>query len=605
MLLMKPLCHCLAVSRYFVIATVSALALASGSLSAQIALSEVSVPAGIAGDIYKSPARHGLGVNWVDYDLDGWPDLFLVGGGPDFPPHLFHNERDGSFSRADHLLPALPKYSMSGSRFADVDRDGDPDIFIYTGDLCFRPVVDDPRCNAPDGYPNLLLKNLWVENEGVIPAGEALFEEVAEAAGLADLASPPLGALPSYRSMTAAWFDYDRDGCIDLYVGNFHMNAGGSETNRDRLYRNLCNEAAGQSSVGIKFEDVTAESGINPGDDPRMNRTALASIAAHLNHDLWPDLYVVNITGLDDPIFHEDFIYFGNSDGTGNGVFAEVGAGMPGVGDSSAAGMGIDVADIDLDGNWDIYISDIFVNPNLNLEVAPVGNPLYFGTDSGSWSNNSADAAGVQGADSWGVNFFDIDRDGWEDLFISSMRVDAEFLYSNNRDRTFTDVAADVGMKTGFSRGSAVADYDRDGDVDLAVVNQDGGLQLFRNDTQNAGHWLAFELVATESNRDAIGAVVKVEAGSLKMMRQIKGGSSAHSQNSLVVHFGLGEATTAERVHILWPSGIETELLNLRADRFVTVVEEAKSENSGAVHPMFWMLSLILVLLRNRRYRQH
>jgi len=603
MFMMKPSCQSLAVTRCFLVTLIGALALASGSLSAQIALTDVSLQAGVGDDIYEHPTRHGLGVNWVDYDSDGWPDLFLVGGGPDFPPHLFHNERDGSFSRADHLLPTLPKYSMAGSRFADVDRDGDQDIFIYTDNLCFKPVKYEPECNTGDGYPNLLLKNLWVEKNGVIPAGEPLFEEVAEAAGLADLADTPFGALPAYRSMTASWLDYDRDGCIDLFVGHVHYNSSGSEASRDRLYRNLCHDAAAQSAVGIKFEDVTSKAGFYPDNDSRMYRSTLGSIGAHLNHDLWPDLYVVNMTGLEDPIFHEDQVYISNSDGKGNRVFEEVAAGMSNIGDSTAAGMGIDVGDIDNDGNWDIYISDVFVHPTVSLEVAPVGNPLYMGTDSGGWSNNVADVAGVAGeGNAWGVNFFDVDRDGWEDLYVASLRDTVEMFYINNRDRTFTNIAYDIGMKTGFARGSAVADYDRDGDLDLAVVNQWGGLQLFRNDTTEAGHWLAFELVATKSNRDAIGTVVEMEAGSLKMMRQIKGGSSAHSQDSLIVHFGLGEATVADKVRIRWPSGMVTNLKHVNADRFVTVVEEENS--GGALHPMLWLLIIVTALLRRKGFRQ-
>ncbi len=189
------------------------------------------------------------------------------------------------------------------------------------------------------------------------------------------------------------------------------------------------------------------------------------------------------------------------------------------------------------------------------------------------WNDNSAPAAGVIGDNTWGVNFFDADRDGWEDLYVATMQTDTELLFRNNRDGTFTNVATEAGLQTFKSRGSAVADYDRDGDLDLAVVNQQGGLQLFRNDTSNAGHWLALELVATASNRDAIGTLVEVEAGSLQMMRQVKGGSSGHSQDSLVVHFGLGESEEVQEVLVRWPSGLEARLENLAADRFVTVVE--------------------------------
>ncbi len=543
------------------------LSLVAGPVPAQVQFTDVSAAAGVDGDLYASPTRHSLGVNWIDFDADGWPDLFLVSGDPLVPPHLFRNQRDGTFTREDDLLPALPQVEMSGSVFADYDGDGDDDIFVYTDNTDF----DVMGLNLPDGPLNLLLKNLWVENGRAVVEGQPLFEEVAAAAGLDDAADPPLGDLPGHRTKTAGWVDYDRDGCVDLYVGHWVMNVGGAEGNRDRLYRNRCDGT---------FEDVTASSGVNPGTDPTTYRAALAFLAAHLDGDLWPDLYVVNMSEVDPQPYINDFIYRNNGAQEGSQVtFTEVSGSMPGVGDDNAAGMGIDVADLDLDGDWDIYISDLFLQ---RPSEASAGNVLYLGNGDGTFADNSAVDAGVDEHNSWGVNFFDADHDGYEDLYVATLgTAERELPYLNNGDGTFTNAAAAAGLVTYDTRGSAVADYDRDGDLDLAVVNQHrtdvagfpGVLQLFRNDTVGAGNWLQVELVGLASNRDAIGAVVEVTAGGVLRMRQIEGGSSAHSQDALGAHFGLGDATVVDELRVRWPSGQENVLTDLAVNRFLTVIE--------------------------------
>ncbi len=530
-------------------------------VQAQIQFTDVTAAAGVSGDQYRSPTGHSLGVNWIDFDNDGWPDLFAVGGAADRPPHLFHNQGDGTFVRADALLPALPAVEMSGSRFADVDGDGDDDIFIYTDNPDFHTNSD----NLPDGPANILLRNRWIENGGKLLEGEPLFEDVTAACGLEDLAPEPFGELPAYRSKTAGFVDYDRDGCIDLYVGHLVMNSGGSEVNKDRLYRNPCD---GKGGLPL-FEDVTAASGVNDGSDPITFRGALAFGAFHLDGDLWPDLYVVNAAGSDPQPYINDLIYRNDGDGT----FTEVTGRMTGIGDDSQAGMGIDVADVDLDGDWDVYLSDLL---DTTRDEEPLGNVFYLNNGDGTFADNSAPASGIEGHNSWGVNFFDVDLDGREDLYVSTISsAMTELLYVNNGGDpvTFTNVALAAGLVTGNSRGSAVADYDRDGDLDLAVVDQAGPLWLYRNDSVVSGHWLELKLKGTVSNRDAIGAVVEATAGGVLRMRQIKGGSSAHSQDDLVVHFGLGDATIVDEIRVRWPSGLETTLENVAADQFLTVVE--------------------------------
>ena len=276
---------------------------------------DVSIESGVSGDTYHSRSAHSLGVNWVDVDRDGRPDLFAVGGDPEFPPRLFRNLGDGTFEAAHHLLPELPAYEMSGSLFADYDNDGDPDIYVYTD----RQEWYLHGANVPDGPPNLLLKNLLAEHGGRIPAGRPLFEEVAAAAGVDDLAAEPFGEQPAYRTKAAAWLDYDRDGCVDLYVGHTVMNRADLEAQRDRLYRNRCDGT---------FEPVTVPTS--------ALRSGFAVLAAHLDDDLWPDVYVGNVSfDLSWP-HHWDQVYRNR-----NGALEELpGGGDPGGGRRRAGGDG-------------------------------------------------------------------------------------------------------------------------------------------------------------------------------------------------------------------------------------------------------------------------
>jgi len=544
-------------SQWLILLTVYAAALNLTSVNCAIVFSDISVEAGLSNEVYASSGGHGLGINWVDINNDGWDDLFVVGGGPNYPPKLFINNKMGAFTNVSQLLPKLPMVEMSGSRFADFDRDGDKDIYIYTDNPDFRVLNE----NQPDGPANLLLTNNWIET-GIIN-----FTESAALAGVDDLAPVPFGSLPAYRSKTAAWIDYNRDGCIDLYVGHLVENAGGHEVNRDRLYKNQCDG---------RFEDVSVISGVSGGLNPDNYRATLASGAFHINSDLWPDLYLVNVTGTDSSVYHNDFLYINQGIGAVETFSEQVGLSL-GVGNDSQAGMGIDIADIDHDGDWDIYISDIF---NTTLDEPPLGNVLYLGNGDGTFAENSAISAGIQGVDSWGVNFFDANNNTWEDLFVATIGTNnGDLFYVNNGLNdgqhliTFTESALSIGISTGNARGSAVSDFDRDGDLDFAVVNQNGGLQLFRNDSTQIGGWLVLELSAQISNLDAIGTVVKIQTGDLVQMRQVKGGASAHSQDSLNVHFGLGDSTIVDQILVQWPSGETSQFMNIGINQYFKIFE--------------------------------
>ena len=525
---------------------------------ATVQFTEVASAVGInVTDIYFGTSNHSLGALWIDYDNDNWPDLFLVNG-IDLPAHLYHND-GGTFSKVDHLLPILPNVELSGAAFADYDNDGDQDIYIFASNENVNTGF-----THPDGPANILLKNMWVENGSRTVTGQSLFIDVAADAGVDNLAPVPLGEYPGYRSLTGGWLDYNRDGCVDLFVGQMAWDAGGFPWNRNTFYENNCDGT---------FTDVTASSGVDTGTDSLMYRPTLAFIGAHLNDDLWPDMYVVNVQDVSP--FHFDFIYMNNG-GTG---FTEVADDMPFVGDDSGAGMGIDVADIDHDGDWDIYITDIEDPGN---EPVAEGNVLYLSNGDGTWSENVSVAAGVKGKFSWGTNFLDVDQDGYEDLFVGATNTD--LLYHNDGDGTFTDISAAAGITlAGSARGTAVADFDRDGDLDILVVNnmvtQSKGLRLYRNDTIGAGNRLQVRLMATQSNRSAIGTMLKAEANGVTYMRQIKGGSSVHSQSDMVAHFGLGDATTVGTLTVQWPSGMEQTFTNLDVNQCIVLVE-----GSPAVH---------------------
>ena len=513
---------------------------------AQIQINEVAVAAGIGSDNYNSSSAHGLGAIWIDYDNDGFPDLFMPNGSS-LPSHLYHNEGNGTFTNADGLLPAGLLGEPTGAMFADYDNDGDQDIYI---------TVANVTPDVPDGGANILLKNLWVENGNALST--PLFIDVAAAAGVDNLAPVPFGALPGYASYTGAWLDYDRDSCIDLFVGNMDWDEAGTSSNANFLYKNNCDGT---------FTDVTVSSGVDTGDNNDW-RPTLAFFGGLLTPgDIDPDLYVVNVH--DFSPFHHDLIYQNNGDGT----FTEFGGTMPTFGDDSGAGMGTAVADIDLDGDWDIYLSDL---PDPGNEPVAEGNPLYLGNPDGTWSENVAPAAGVESFSSWGVNFVDLDHDGFEDLFVGTIAPNNAVMsvFHNNGDGTFNDVTAASGFPTGFpARGTATADYDRDGDMDIIQVNLNDRIILFENVTPNQGNYLQIKLEATVSNRSAIGTLVEATTGSTTRMRQLNGGASAHSQDELLIHFGLGSATSVDELKISWPSGQVQTLTNVGVNQMMTVTE--------------------------------
>ena len=333
----------------------------------------------------------------------------------------------------------------------------------------------------------------------------------------------------------AAWADYDNDGDLDLYIINFER--------RNILYRN--------NGDGT-FTDVTEEAGVG------HNGMSLQPIWFDYNDDGLLDLFVATDFGISP-------LYRNNGDGTFTDVTEE--AGLLKYGE----GMGVDVGDFDNDGDLDIYVTNYDEN--------------YL------WRNNGdgtfTDVAEELGVDDdntgMGVHFFDFDNDGDLDLYITNgfMGESAKksfkqknVFYVNNGDGTFTELTEKAGLvNEAVGRGAAFGDYDNDGDVDIYVINVDSPSILYRNEVGNRSNWLIIRTVGTISNRDGIGAKVKVIAGNLIQIQTVISGSSYLCQNSLQLEFGLADHTMVDEIEIIWPSGIVQRLHDISANQIITIKE--------------------------------
>jgi len=474
---------------------------------------------------------HTGGVAWIDYNNDYWSDLFVTNGA-DRQHFLFRNDGDGTFTDVSHLVPK-PSQSIedAGVKFGDLDNDGDSDIIVTADNPFFTSYVKNPS----DGGPNMLYRN----------EGDGTFVEVAASAGIVD----PRG----WRTSSAALADIDNDGFLDLYLANWAVGVWPHE-NTDRM---LLNRGDGT------FDDVTEERGADGG-----GRDPLTVMFFDADLDGFSDLYVGNTAHVDEPPKFEPDDLFYRNDG---GFFREVIAESPGMGDDAIAAMGMDVGDIDNDGDFDLYVTD-FWNETPTL---PKGNPLYLGHGDGTFSDNACEDRGVcVGYVSWPANFEDLDRDGDVDLVTGTQNdfmPDQVFINDGTGHFTYRLLGP---LTNNAAHGGSTADYDGDGAVDLFFWNQASSSVLFRNDGIDDGEWLQLRLFGTVSNRDAIGAVVRATAGGVTQMRRVSGGDSAHSQRELIVHFGLGTHATAE-VEITWPSGAVQTLGSIDADQLVFVDETA------------------------------
>lgn len=547
---------------------------------------DVTASAGLAAEPYGGPTRHNLGVVWVDVNNDGHQDIFATNGydvteSGILRPHLYLNNGDASFTLADNLLPALENLEYVGASAADYDRDGDMDIFVYTANENFDPFSLEG--NRYGGPANIMLKNNFVENGNV--SGDGQFNDAAIEAGLTGctprfaamvLANDPNAKHTCIQTRSAFFFDYNLDGWLDLYLAQIVVNlasnpdpvldALGKRANKDVIMRN--------QGDGTFVPDINA---LRAGT--ATQRAALVARGGHLNDDIWPDVYVGNVGGpnLTPAIDLKDAVLINNGAGALTLSQNHIGIDTP-------AAMGIAMGDVNGDGLFDVYVTDLVEHPANGTDPNRRGNTFYLNHEEG-FSQNLAKAMNIDFTTSrninaivsWGTNFADFDQDGAPDLFVGAGL--------NNRDaHIYTDMetltpklAAElpaVGV-----RGSAVADYDQDGDPDLLLINQDGGLQLYRNDTVNpSGSTLIVTPIATLSNPDSIGLRADLYTTSGKRIsQQITGGNSSFSQDEgRKLFFGLG-GETIDRLEIRWPHpDTPTQIIDSINGSTLTITEPAQ-----------------------------
>jgi hypothetical protein len=489
------------------------------------------------------PETLGSGCAFLDYDRDGWQDIILVNG-MDWPGHkqrrstlrLYHNNRNGTFTDVTSRAGLDVEVYGMGVAVGDYDNDGFPDILI--------------TCVGQ----NRLFHN----------TGKGSFIDVTNVSGL--------GKRQAF-STSALWFDYDRDGLLDLFVCNYVKWSPEHDVfcSLDGKHKSYCTPEAYRGETcwlfhnrgNGTFEDVTASSGIFDSSSKSLGVAMLDD-----NADGWPDLLVANDT-------QPNKLYRNQHNGTFKDAAVEVGLAFSTEG-KARAGMGVDVADFMNSGKPGVAIT--------NFDNEMTG--LY--EFSGKTYEDVAAQAGVGVASKnslgFGCTFLDANLDGWLDLCVANGHIDETvrnirgnvgyaqppLLFLNDGNGKFRDVAAEIGG--GFDqprvgRGLAYADFDRDGDLDLLLTTNNGPAYLYRNDQLSGNRSIRFRLVGTKSNRDGIGATVRIVSGGLSQSRMVKSGSSYLSQSELPVTFGLAKRDRVERAVIVWPSGRTEEFTNLAAGR--------------------------------------
>ncbi len=496
------------------------------------------------------PETLGSGCAFLDYDSDGWQDILLVNG-MDWPAHkrqrstlrLYRNNRNGTFKDVTRSTGLDTEMYGMGVAVGDYNNDGFPDIFI--------------SCVGQ----NQLFRN----------TGKGTFLDVTRASGLYGRQG---------LSTSALWFDYDRDGLLDLFVCNYVRWSPEHDVfcSLDGSHKSYCTPEAYRGDTcwlfrnrgDGTFEDVTPTSGIFDSSSK-----SLGVAMFDYDQDGWPDLLVANDT-------QPNKLYRNLRNGKFKDVAVEAGLAFSTEG-KARAGMGVDVGDFENSGRPGVAIT--------NFDNEMIG--LYRASATGVFDDVSI-LSGV-GAPSrntlgFGCLFLDVDLDGALDLAVANGHIDETVrnirgnvgyaqppqLFLNLGNEKFRDVAGEAGggfEKSRVGRGLAYGDFDRDGDLDILMTTNNGPASLFRNDHLAGNHSIRFHLSGTKSNRDAIGATVRIFADGQSQSRVVRGGSSYLSQSELPLTFGLGKRDKIDRVVIEWPSGRTEEYKDLGAGKAYKLLE--------------------------------
>jgi hypothetical protein len=498
----------------------------------------------------------GTGVAIFDYDNDGWPDIFIVNGtklegfpaGKGPTSHLYRNNHDGTFSDVTEKAGLTTTGWGQGVCVGDYDNDGWDDLYVtYYG------------------------KNRLYRNQ------HGVFTEVAEKAGVA-------GTGKAWGT-GCAFVDYDRDGNLDLIVSNyvdFDLAAAPAPGERPTcIWKGVPVMCGPRGLPGAKnilyhnrgngtFEDVSKKAHIDRTD----GHYAFSVSTLDFDDDGWPDIYVACDST-------PSILYRNNHDGTFTDVAVTAGVAFNEDG-REQAGMGSTIGDFNGDGRLDIF------KTNFSDDTST----LYRNNGDGTFTDATS-AAGLGLYTQylgWGTMFLDFDNDGWPDLILVNGHVYPEvdsqhlgssykeprILYHNNGDGTFSDISALAGSgitTAASSRGLAVGDLWNDGRMSVVISNMNAMPSLLVNQIRNTNHWIAVRTVGTKSNRDGIGARIRVKAGSRVLVDEVRSGSSYDSNSDMRVHFGLGPTAKVEWVEIRWPSGLLEHFANLPADEIHTLKE--------------------------------
>ena len=497
------------------------------------------------------PEIMGAGAAFLDYDGDEYQDVYLVNGSSlprpdpvkDPSSRLFRNRGDGTFTDVTAVTGLEVKGIFgTGVGVGDYDNDGDPDLYLT-------------------GY----LRSALLRNNG-----DGTFADSTAEAGVEN---------QGHWAASSGFFDYDRDGDLDLLVANYvRFDTQQNTLCRQGGERSYCHPSTFQSDSSVlyrnngdaTFTDVSQDSGIG-----KVAGKALGVVFADYDGDSWDDVFVACDTT-------PDLLFKNNRDGT----FSEVGL-LAGVAydhnGHARAGMGVDFGDYDGDGLMDLVVT------NFSME----GNALFRNLGDGSFSEETYTTGILENSFlnvGFGVGFLDIDNDSDLDVFsvnghvihnIDRYRDDTTFaqqmlLYENTGGH-YQEVSSRSGecfKRLDVGRGAAFADFDNDGDMDILVSNNGSRVRLLRNDGGNQGNWLSLKLVGRKSNRDGIGARVRARLGNRWLYRQIVRAGSYLSSNDVRLHLGLRQVEQVDKLEITWPSGAVQKLKEVESNQFLTVEEE-------------------------------